>query len=64
MARSDTTSLKSAILNYKYRNGRRYHAYKEGSYCALPHMSDDTGAVAKRAQGGPNDEMSADQMDI
>ncbi|KAF2651876.1 S-adenosyl-L-methionine-dependent methyltransferase [Lophiostoma macrostomum CBS 122681] len=29
---SDTTSLKSAILNYKYRNGRRYHAYKEGSY--------------------------------
>lgn len=29
---SDTTSLKTAILNYKYRNGRRYHAYKEGSY--------------------------------
>lgn len=29
---SDTTSLKSAILNYKYRNGRRYHAYKEGAY--------------------------------
>ncbi|KAH7091936.1 S-adenosyl-L-methionine-dependent methyltransferase [Paraphoma chrysanthemicola] len=29
---SDTTSLKSAIVNYKYRNGRRYHAYKEGSY--------------------------------
>ncbi|KAL6703856.1 hypothetical protein ACN47E_008990 [Coniothyrium glycines] len=29
---SDTTSLKSAILNYKYHNGRRYHAYKEGTY--------------------------------
>lgn len=29
---SDTTSLKSAILNYKYLNGRRYHAYKEGAY--------------------------------
>ncbi|KAF3007728.1 hypothetical protein E8E13_009786 [Curvularia kusanoi] len=29
---SETTSLKSAIVNYKYRNGRRYHAYKEGSY--------------------------------
>lgn len=29
---SETTSLKSAIINYKYRNGRRYHAYKEGSY--------------------------------
>ncbi|PSN70481.1 hypothetical protein BS50DRAFT_488203 [Corynespora cassiicola Philippines] len=31
-ALSDTTSLKSAIVNYKYRNGRRYHAYKEGAY--------------------------------
>ncbi|KZM20216.1 uncharacterized protein EKO05_0001102 [Ascochyta rabiei] len=29
---SETTSLKSAVLSYKYRNGRRYHAYKEGSY--------------------------------
>ncbi|EMD67056.1 hypothetical protein COCSADRAFT_33940 [Bipolaris sorokiniana ND90Pr] len=29
---SETTSLKSAVINYKYRNGRRYHAYKEGSY--------------------------------
>ncbi|XP_014550639.1 hypothetical protein COCVIDRAFT_31686 [Bipolaris victoriae FI3] len=29
---SETTSLKSAVVNYKYRNGRRYHAYKEGSY--------------------------------
>ncbi|KAI8935072.1 hypothetical protein NX059_007667 [Plenodomus lindquistii] len=29
---SDTTSLKSAIYNYVYRNGRRYHAYKEGAY--------------------------------
>ncbi|CAI9627888.1 unnamed protein product [Alternaria alternata] len=29
---SETTSLKSAVYNYKYRNGRRYHAYKEGAY--------------------------------
>merc|ERR1711913_42000 len=29
---SETTSLKSAVFNYKYRNGRRYHAYKEGAY--------------------------------
>jgi len=43
---SETTSLKSAVYNYKYRNGRRYHAYKEGSYW------------------GPNDETSADQLDI
>lgn len=29
---SFTTSLKSSVLNYKYRNGRRYHAYREGEY--------------------------------
>ncbi|ETN44930.1 uncharacterized protein HMPREF1541_09805 [Cyphellophora europaea CBS 101466] len=29
---SDTTSLKSHILNYRFEHGRRYHAYKEGSY--------------------------------
>ncbi|KAI5843100.1 S-adenosyl-L-methionine-dependent methyltransferase [Morchella snyderi] len=29
---TDTTSLKSSILDYIYENGRRYHRYKEGSY--------------------------------
>lgn len=29
---SDTTSIKSHILNYRFEHGRRYHAYKEGSY--------------------------------
>jgi hypothetical protein len=29
---SYTTSLKSSITNYKYENGRRYHAFKDGSY--------------------------------
>ena len=29
---SYTTSLASSITNYKFLNGRRYHAYKEGSY--------------------------------
>lgn len=29
---SYTTSLASSVVNYKYENGRRYHAYKEGSY--------------------------------
>ncbi len=28
---SYTTSLASNITDYKYENGRRYHAYKEGS---------------------------------
>lgn len=26
---SYTTSLKSSVMNYKYENGRRYHAYGE-----------------------------------
>ncbi|KAH1497616.1 hypothetical protein LV164_004456 [Aspergillus fumigatus] len=29
---SETTSLSSSIRNYKYENGRRYHAFREGSY--------------------------------
>lgn len=29
---TDTTSIKSSILNYRFEHGRRYHAYKEGSY--------------------------------
>ncbi|KAF2452464.1 putative methyltransferase [Lineolata rhizophorae] len=29
---SDTTSLRSAIANYVYENGRRYHSYREGAY--------------------------------
>lgn len=29
---SSNESLSSSILNYKYENGRRYHAYREGEY--------------------------------
>ncbi|KAI9802363.1 MAG: hypothetical protein M1833_001869 [Piccolia ochrophora] len=29
---SYTTSLASSILNYKYENGRRYHAFRDGEY--------------------------------
>ncbi|KEZ44961.1 hypothetical protein SAPIO_CDS2338 [Scedosporium apiospermum] len=29
---TDTTSLRSSILDFKWENGRRYHAYQEGSY--------------------------------
>ncbi|RMJ09508.1 hypothetical protein CDV36_010849 [Fusarium kuroshium] len=29
---SEQTSLTSSILNYKYENGRRYHAFREGTY--------------------------------
>ncbi|KAL5365383.1 S-adenosyl-L-methionine-dependent methyltransferase [Aspergillus floccosus] len=29
---SDTTSLNSMITAYRFENGRRYHAYKEGAY--------------------------------
>lgn len=30
--RSRSTSIASSVLNYKYENGRRYHAYREGTY--------------------------------
>ncbi|KEF51927.1 uncharacterized protein A1O9_11916 [Exophiala aquamarina CBS 119918] len=29
---SYSTSLASSVLNYQYENGRRYHAYRQGSY--------------------------------
>src|SRR4051794_1739029 len=29
---SYTASLTSSVLNFKYENGRRYHAYREGAY--------------------------------
>lgn len=29
---SDTTSLKSSVLNFEIENGRRYHAFQKGSY--------------------------------
>jgi SAM-dependent methyltransferase len=29
---STSTSLASSVLNYKYENGRRYHAFREGEY--------------------------------
>ncbi|KAH8736219.1 S-adenosyl-L-methionine-dependent methyltransferase [Ilyonectria robusta] len=31
---TDTQSLRSSILNYKWENGRRYHAYNDGEYWA------------------------------
>ncbi|RMJ18073.1 hypothetical protein CDV36_002248 [Fusarium kuroshium] len=29
---SETSSLNSSILDYRYKNGRRYHAFREGAY--------------------------------
>jgi len=29
---SSTTSVSSSILNYQYENGRRYHAFRSGTY--------------------------------
>jgi hypothetical protein len=29
---SETSSLRSAVLDYVYENGRRYHSYRQGSY--------------------------------
>ncbi|KAF2842832.1 S-adenosyl-L-methionine-dependent methyltransferase [Patellaria atrata CBS 101060] len=39
-SQSWTTSIKSSIMNYKYENGRRYHAFKDGSYF-LPNDEDE-----------------------
>ena len=36
---SDTTSLASSILNYKYENGRRFNAFRDGEY---PLPNDET----------------------
>lgn len=35
-----SASLSSSVLNYKYENGRRYHAFREGSY-VLPNDEDE-----------------------
>ncbi|EKG18761.1 hypothetical protein MPH_03987 [Macrophomina phaseolina MS6] len=32
---SQSTSVTSSVFNYRYENGRRYHAFREGTY-ALP----------------------------
>lgn len=32
MGGSQTASLTSSVLNYKFENGRRYHSYREGTY--------------------------------
>ena len=39
---SDLTSLNSSVLNYKYENGRHYHAFHAGKYVKLLHNATDT----------------------
>ena len=29
---SDTATLTSSIFNYRWENGRRYHAFRDGEY--------------------------------
>ncbi|EXJ65684.1 uncharacterized protein A1O5_11211 [Cladophialophora psammophila CBS 110553] len=40
IAGSWSASLASSVLNYKYENGRRYHAFREGQYI-LPNDEDE-----------------------
>lgn len=39
----DSASISDSILDYEFENGRRYHAYKAGSYPLpndeVPHLS-------------------------
>jgi len=37
---SDTTSLKSSVLNFEIENGRRYHSFRSGAY-AFPNDEDE-----------------------
>lgn len=32
----DTQTIASYITDYRYENGRRYHAYRDGSYWVIP----------------------------
>jgi hypothetical protein len=38
-AESETVSLRSAVYNYIYENGRRYHSYRAGAYWWVLHKS-------------------------
>jgi SAM-dependent methyltransferase len=40
MSSTVSTSITSSVLNYRYENGRRYHAYREGQY-HLPNDEDE-----------------------
>ncbi|KAH8175553.1 methyltransferase domain-containing protein [Sarocladium implicatum] len=39
-SQSYLTSLTESVMNYKYENGRRYHAYREGTYL-MPNDDDE-----------------------
>jgi hypothetical protein len=34
----DTDTLASYITDYRYENGRRYHAYRDGEYWVIPEI--------------------------
>lgn len=62
----DTETLATYITDYRYENGRRYHAYQDGEYWVR--------SIAKRLPlltrilivtiKGPNDESSSDSQDL
>ncbi|CAG9953140.1 unnamed protein product [Clonostachys rosea f. rosea IK726] len=57
------TSLASSIVNYKYENGRRYHAFRAGTYflvCYLPYLPEGNQAEIQQ----PNDDTEQDRMDL
>ncbi|KAI9764040.1 MAG: hypothetical protein M1840_008916 [Geoglossum simile] len=65
---SDTTSLASFITKYRWENGRRYHAYRDGEYWYLEPATHPSLIVVILRQNlffrGPNDEQAADLNDI
>ncbi|KAF5674675.1 TAM domain-containing protein [Fusarium heterosporum] len=60
---SHLTSLKSSIYNYRFENGRRYHAFREGSY-PLVRSPNPLSIIYLTSVGQPNDEDEQERMDL
>ena len=41
----DTQTIASYITDYRYENGRRYHAYRDGEYWVSPSLTFDAGCA-------------------
>ncbi|CAF9922632.1 MAG: hypothetical protein HETSPECPRED_005107 [Heterodermia speciosa] len=61
---SYTTSLATNITDYKIENGRRYHAYKEGSRSPSTSIAKDLANSNGLGYPYPNDEKENDRLDI
>lgn len=63
-AASDTTSLSSSFSKYRFENGRRYHAYKDGLYLFVTNSLARSFHVLILYQRQPNDEKQLSVQDL